>query len=218
LGSSVSGPPPAWPEGRKTATVIVCDLVGSTPLAARLDPETFRRVVSRFFTEARQALERHEGTVQEHRGDAVVAAFGIPILNEDDALRAILAAADLRLALPRLNAELQQAWDVRLEMRIGINTGEVAVEEGGLVLGDTANVAARLQQAASPGEILIGEQTRQLVRRVTTLERVPGALLKARTSRSRRGDCLPSIRTLASTLGASMSQWSVGSSSWSCCS
>jgi class 3 adenylate cyclase/tetratricopeptide (TPR) repeat protein len=176
----VNGPPPGWPEGRKTATVIVCDLVGSTPLAARLDPETFRRVVSRFFAEARQALERHEGTVQERRGDAVVAAFGIPILNEDDALRAILAAADLRLALPRLNAELEQEWGVRLEMRIGINTGEVAVEEGGLVLGDTANVAARLQQAAAPGEILIGEQTRQLVRRVTTLEQVPEVLLKGK--------------------------------------
>jgi class 3 adenylate cyclase len=180
LGSSVSGPPPAWPEGRKTATVIVCDLVGSTPLAARLDPETFRRVITRFFAEARQAFERHEGTVQEHRGDAVVAAFGIPILNEDDALRAILAAADLRLALPGLNAELQQDWNVRLEMRIGINTGEVAVEAGGLVLGDSANVAARLQEAAAPGEILIGEQTRRLVRRVTTLEQVPGILLKGK--------------------------------------
>jgi class 3 adenylate cyclase len=176
----VSGPPPAWPEGRKTATVIVCDLVGSTPLAARLDPETFRQVITRFFAEARQAFERHEGTVQEHRGDAVVAAFGIPILNEDDALRAILAAADLRLALPGLNAELQQDWNVRLEMCIGINTGEVAVEAGGLVLGDTANVAARLQQAAAPGEILIGEQTRRLVRRVTTLEQVPGILLKGK--------------------------------------
>jgi class 3 adenylate cyclase/tetratricopeptide (TPR) repeat protein len=180
MGSSVSGPPPAWSEGRKTATVIVCDLVGSTPLAARLDPETFRRVIGRFFAEARQAFERHEGTVQEHRGDAVVAAFGVPILNEDDALRAVLAADDLRSALVGLNAELRQDWDVRLEMRIGINTGEVAVEEGGLVLGDTANVAARLQQAAAPGEILVGEQTRQLVRRVTTLEQVPGVLLKGK--------------------------------------
>jgi class 3 adenylate cyclase/tetratricopeptide (TPR) repeat protein len=180
LGSTVSGPPPAWSEGRKTATVIVCDLVGSTPLAARLDPETFRRVINRFFAEARQAFERHEGTVQEHRGDAVVAAFGVPILNEDDALRAILAVADLRLALPNLNAELQQDFNVRLEMRIGINTGEVAVEDEWLVLGDAVNVAARLQQAAAPGEILIGEQTRQLVRRVTTLERVPGALLKGK--------------------------------------
>jgi class 3 adenylate cyclase/tetratricopeptide (TPR) repeat protein len=180
LGSSVSGPPPAWPEGRKTATVIVCDLVGSTPLAARLDPETFSRVITRFFAEARRAIEHHEGTAQEHRGDAVVAAFGVPILHEDDALRAILAAADLRLALPDLNAELQQDWNVRLEMRIGINTGEVAVEQGGLVLGDTANVAARLQEAAAPGEIIIGEQTRQLVRRVTTLERVPEVLLKGK--------------------------------------
>jgi class 3 adenylate cyclase/tetratricopeptide (TPR) repeat protein len=180
LGSNVSGPPPAWSEGRKTATVIVCDLVGSTPLAARLDPETFRRVIGRFVAEARQAFERHEGTVQEHRGDAVVAAFGVPILNEDDALRAVLAADDLRTALVGLNGELRQDWDVRLEMRIGINTGEVAVEEGGLVLGDTANVAARLQAVAAPGEILVGEQTRQLVRRVTTLEQVPGVLLKGK--------------------------------------
>jgi class 3 adenylate cyclase/tetratricopeptide (TPR) repeat protein len=154
-------------KARKTITALFADVTGSTELGERLDPESLREVISRYFEEARTVIERHGGTVEKFIGDAVMAVFGVPVAHEDDALRAVRAAADLRSALDRLNEELETDWGVRLQTRIGVNTGEVVVGDPSsgesFVTGDAVNVAARLEQSAEPGEILIGEETRRLI-------------------------------------------------------
>jgi class 3 adenylate cyclase/tetratricopeptide (TPR) repeat protein len=153
-------------EARKTVTVLFADMVGSTELADRLDPESIRRVVSRYFDAMRAVLERHGGTVEKFIGDAIMAVFGIPNIHEDDALRALRAANEMRERLRTLNEELEREWDVRLRIRIGVHTGEVVAGDPArgqaFVSGDTVNVAARLEQAAPPDEILIGERTWRL--------------------------------------------------------
>ncbi len=158
----------AEPLVRKTVTVLFCDVVGSTSLGERVDPETTRRVIMRYFDETRTVLERHGGTVEKFIGDAVMAVFGVPVLHEDDALRAVRAAEELRARLELLNDELEEGWGVRLEWRMGINTGEVVVGDPTstqtIGSGDTFNLAARLQQAAQAGEILLGRKTYRLVR------------------------------------------------------
>ena len=152
---------------RKTVTVLFCDVTGFTSLGERVDPETMRRVMLRYFDEMRTVLERHGGTVEKFIGDAVMAIFGVPVVHEDDALRAVRAADEMRRALARLNGELEARFGFRLEERIGINTGEVIVGDPAtqqtIATGDAVNVAARLQQAARPGEILLGRETYRLV-------------------------------------------------------
>ena len=163
----------AGAETRKTLTVLFCDVVGSTPLGEQLEPESVRKVMTRFFDRMRDVLERHGGTVEKYIGDAVMAVFGIPTLHEDDALRAVRAAAEMRAALEGLNAEFEPGWGVALRTRIGINTGEVVVgnrPDASLVVGDAVNVAARLEQTAAPGEILLGPQTYALVRPSVTVD------------------------------------------------
>jgi len=141
-------------------TVLFCDVTGSTALGERIDPESLRNVMARYFETAKGAIERHGGTVEKFIGDAVMAVFGVPVVHEDDALRAVRAAADLRDALVPLNEELEQRFQTRLQLRTGVNTGEVVTgTEERLATGDAVNVAARLQQAAEPGEVLIGEPT-----------------------------------------------------------
>jgi class 3 adenylate cyclase/tetratricopeptide (TPR) repeat protein len=159
-------PPAPQREVRKTVTVVFCDVTGSTAMGERLDPESLRRVMSRYFDEMRAALERHGGTVEKFIGDAVMAVFGVPAIHEDDALRAVRAAGDMREALARLNKELERDHGVSLAARIGVNTGEVVAgsEDQTLVTGDAVNVAARLEQAAEPGSVLIGAETMRLVR------------------------------------------------------
>ncbi len=155
-------------EVRKTITVVFCDVIGSTALAERLDPEALRRVMSRYFEEMKVAIDRHGGTVEKFIGDAVMAVFGIPVLHEDDALRAVRAASDMRDALVPLNEDLERKYGVRLAVRIGVNTGKVVAGDPAtglaIVTGDAVNVAARLEQAALPGEILLGAETLRLVR------------------------------------------------------
>jgi class 3 adenylate cyclase len=153
-------------EARKTVTVLFSDMVGSTELGDRLDPEATRRVVSRYFDAMQAVLERHGGTVEKFIGDAIMAVFGIPNIHEDDALRALRAANEMRERLRALNDELDLEWGVRLKVRIGVHTGEVMAGDPtrgqAFVSGDTVNVAARLEQAAAPDEILIGERTWRL--------------------------------------------------------
>ena len=153
-------------EVRKTVTVLFADVTGSTALGERLDPESLRRVMSRYFDAMREVLERHGGRVEKFIGDAVMAVFGIPRLHEDDALRALRAASEMRERLASLNEQLEREFDVRLAMRMGVNTGEVVTGDAGsgerLATGDAVNVAARLEQAAQPGEILLGEKTARL--------------------------------------------------------
>jgi len=148
-------------ETRKTVTVLFCDIAGYTAAGERLDPEALRKLQSRYFDDARAALERHGATVEKFIGDAVMAVFGIPQVHEDDALRAARAALEVRDAVERLG----------LQARIGVNTGEVVAGAGdALVTGDAVNVAARLEQAAEPGVILIGDATHRLLSDAVTSE------------------------------------------------
>ena len=110
---------------RKTVTLVFCDVADSTPLGERLDPEALRDVWSRYHATARDVLERHGGTIEKFVGDAVMAVFGIPVVHEDDAVRAVRAAVELRSAIDELNAELERAYGVRIGVRTGVNTGEV---------------------------------------------------------------------------------------------
>ena len=186
---------------RRTVTVLFADVADSTPLGERLDPESLRRVMSRFFEEMSVVLLRHGGTVEKFIGDAVMAVFGIPELHEDDALRAVRAATELRQALAELNQDLERDLDVRIGIRVGINTGEVVAGDGTggqmLVTGDPVNVAKRLEQAARTGEILVGEPTRRLVANAVVLEPRDELTLKGKS------DPLPAWNVLAVIEGAS---------------
>jgi class 3 adenylate cyclase/tetratricopeptide (TPR) repeat protein len=161
-------------EARKVVTVVFCDVADSTGLAERLDAEVVRNVMSRYFEEMRAVLERHGGTVEKFIGDAVMAVFGVPSLHEDDALRAVAAAAEMGAARDALNAELESRWGVRVATRTGVNTGEVMAGDpshgDSFVIGDAVNVAARLEQKAAIGEVLLGDTTARLVRAATELE------------------------------------------------
>jgi class 3 adenylate cyclase len=176
-------------------TVLFCDLVGSTALGESTDPEALRARMRRYFEDLRAILERHGGSVEKFAGDAVMAVFGIPAAHEDDALRAVRAAAEMRSAIA----------DHGLEARIGVNTGEVVVGGEGetLVTGDAVNVAARLEQAATAGEILLGAETRLLVRDAVRAEEVPALELKGKSEpvaayrlREVIGDAAPLARHL----------------------
>ncbi len=166
-------------------TMVFSDLSGSTVLGERLDPESLRRVMSRYFDEMRSVLERHGGAVEKFVGDAILAVFGIPELHEDDALRAVRAAAEMRAAQATLNEELANKWGVRLGVRTGVNTGEVIAGDPAqgqsFATGDAVNVAARLEQAASVGEVLIGRETLRLVRDAVIVEEVGPLELKGKS-------------------------------------
>jgi class 3 adenylate cyclase len=174
------------PQGlRKVVTIVFCDLVDSTKLGEQLDPEALRQVVARYFEAMSEALMRHEGVIEKFIGDAVMAVFGIPTVREDDALRAVRAADEMRHALEEANEQLELRWGVRLQARTGVNTGEVIAGDPsrgeGFVSGDAVNVAARLEQAAPPGEILIGEQTLELVRSAVLVQPVAPLDLKGKS-------------------------------------
>jgi class 3 adenylate cyclase/tetratricopeptide (TPR) repeat protein len=174
-------------EVRKTVTIVFSDLKGSTALGETLDPESLREVMSEYFREMRAALERHGGRVEKYIGDAIMAVFGLPKAHEDDALRAVRAAAAMREALAQLNVELERRWGVQLVNRTGVNTGEViaadAADAQRLVTGDAVNVAARLEQAAPACDVLIGEPTYRLVRDSVDVEPVEPLELKGKLER-----------------------------------
>jgi class 3 adenylate cyclase/tetratricopeptide (TPR) repeat protein len=187
-------------ETRKTATVVFCDLAGSTEVGERLDPEVFHRVMSRFYEVAQRVLRGHGGTVGPLEGDGCMTVFGIPVANEDDAMRAVRATVELRDALRDLETELDRDFGVRLHARTGVNTGEVVDGGAGLgqpyTAGDTVNVAARLEQAAQPGEILLGEATLRLVRDAVEVEGVAPLVLKGKSN------LVPAFRLLGVVPGA----------------
>jgi class 3 adenylate cyclase/tetratricopeptide (TPR) repeat protein len=153
---------------RKTVTVLFCDVASFSGLGERLDPESLRRIMSRYFDEMGAVIERHGGTIEKFIGDEIMAVFGVPRVHEDDALRAVRAGAEMRDRLRGLNDELDARWGVRIEARIGINTGEVVAGDPSagstFVTGDAVNLAKRLEQAADPGQILIGKATYPLVK------------------------------------------------------
>jgi len=185
---------------RKVVTIVFADVTGSTALGGRLDPEALRRVMGRYFDEMAAVIERHGGTVEKFIGDAVMAVFGIPRLHEDDALRAVRAAIGMREALATLNEDLERDHGEGLAARIGVNTGEVVAGDPSagqrLVTGDAVNVAARLEQAAAPGEVLLGEPTYRLVKDAVEVEPVDPLTLKGKEER------VPAFRLLAVTAGA----------------
>jgi class 3 adenylate cyclase/tetratricopeptide (TPR) repeat protein len=170
-GFSFAAVPAGAKEQRKTVTVLFCDLTGSTALGETLDPERLRALLARYFEQMKAIVERHGGSVEKFIGDAVMAVFGVPVLHEDDALRALRAAAEMRDALPELG----------LQGRIGVMTGEVVSgTEERLATGDAVNVAARLEQAAESGEVLIGAPTLALAGDAAEVEPVEPLVLKGK--------------------------------------
>ena len=154
------------PAERKLVTVLFCDLVGSTALGDRLDPEGFQSVLAAYFDRMRKLSESFGGVVEKFIGDAVVTVFGIPNVHEDDAERAIRCALAMHDALAGLNDTLRPRFGVELITRIGINTGVALASPEALATGDVMNTAARLEQAAEPGEILVGRETMMLTREI----------------------------------------------------
>jgi len=142
---------------RRLVSVLFADLVGFTTLSESRDPEDARELLTRYFDTCRTIVERYGGTVEKFIGDAVMAVWGAPVANEDDAERAVRAALDLVDAVPALDAALQA--------RAGVLTGEAAVTLGaegqGMVAGDLVNTASRIQSAAQPGTVLVGNATRR---------------------------------------------------------
>ncbi|HEY4575772.1 MAG TPA: adenylate/guanylate cyclase domain-containing protein, partial [Thermoanaerobaculia bacterium] len=162
---------------RKQVTVLFCDLVGSTALAERLGPETMHLLLNRFFELALSEVHRYEGTINQFLGDGFMALFGAPIAHEDHARRAALATLGLQKLLGEHRDELGGGEGLDLKVRMGINTGWVVV--GGIgdqlrrdytAIGDTTNLAARLQQLAEPGAILVSEDTSRFLQGAARLE------------------------------------------------
>jgi class 3 adenylate cyclase/tetratricopeptide (TPR) repeat protein len=175
---------PAGAERRKIVTVVFADVVGSTALGERVDPETLRWAMQRWFGRMAQAIERHGGTVENYIGDAVMAVFGVPVSHEDDALRAVRAAAEMGESVAALRDELRRERNLDFAVRIGVNTGEAVTGSsaaGGLfTAGDIVNVGARLEQAARPGDILLGRDTYRLVRHAVVAEPIAPLAVKGK--------------------------------------
>lgn len=169
---------------RKTVTVVFCDIANFTPLGEALDPEVMRGVMERYFAVVRHALEQHGGTVEKFIGDAAMAVFGIPVVHDDDALRAVRAAVDMRTALGGLNQELEETYGVRLAIRTGVNTGEVVAgdptDRQSFATGDAVATTQRLEAAARSGEILLGDSTYRLVSNAALVEPMEPLQLKGK--------------------------------------
>jgi class 3 adenylate cyclase/tetratricopeptide (TPR) repeat protein len=182
-GTPLAALPPAE-EARRTVTIVFCDLVGSTNLGEILDSEALRGVLRMYFNEMTTLLERHGGLVEKYIGDAIMAVFGMPRAHDDDALRAVRAAHEMQIAMVELNRRLESLWGVTLQHRSGVSTGEVVTGDPNarqrLVTGDAVNLAARLEQAASPMQILIGPATYRLVKDAVEVEPVEPLQLKGK--------------------------------------
>jgi class 3 adenylate cyclase len=180
----MEGAPAAVAETRKTVTVLFCDATSSTALGERIDPESLRALMTRYFDVMREVIEFHGGVVEKFIGDAVMAVFGVPVVHEDDALRACRAAVEIRDRLAELDAAIQLERGATVEWRMGINTGEVVAGDATsgqrIVTGDAVNVAARLEGAAAPGEILLGAETHALVRASVAADALEALNLKGK--------------------------------------
>ena len=168
-GAELAQAPAAAAEELKIVTVLFADITGSTALGERLDAEGLKQVMGTFFAAMRAEIEAEGGTVEKFIGDAVMAAFGVPRVHDDDPARALRSALRMRARLRDVNVTLQERFGVALELRMGINTGSVmAVIDSrpgeALATGDAVNAAARLEQAAAPGEVLVSERTARAAR------------------------------------------------------
>ena len=173
------------PDERKIATILFVDLVDSTALGDRLDPERVRAILQGYFSVVSSTVVAWGGSIEKYIGDAAVAVFGVPRVREDDAARAVSAAAEIRERVASLAAELAGHSDVRLAIRIGVNTGEVIAPseihpDRPLVTGDPVNVAARIEAAAQPGEILVGERTHRATETIFAYERADAVQAKGK--------------------------------------
>ncbi len=190
-------------------TILFCDVTGSTGLGERLDPERFQELLAIYFGAMREEIEAEGGTVEKFIGDAVMAAFGVPTAHEDDPSRALRAALRMRERLTLVNAEIEPRFGVTLQVRTGVNTGEVLARTSPqpgdpMVTGDAVNVAARLEQSAEPGQIAVAERTARAARGFRFRElgakdlrgkkqAVPTVMLEGRTSKlAERG--VPGLR------------------------
>jgi class 3 adenylate cyclase len=164
------------PDSRRTVSILFCDLVASTRLARELDPEAYRALMRRYLETVRAPIEAHGGTVEKFIGDAVMAVFGAPELHEDDALRAVRAAVEARDAVAELAESAQDEWNVRLEVRIAVNSGEVVVvsapEQDLNVTGAAVSVASHIEEQGQPGEVLLGDETYRLLAHAVRAEPV----------------------------------------------
>ena len=169
-------------DARKLVTALFCDVVHSTALTNTLDAETIKRLLARHFEDTRSVIERHGGEVEKFIGDAVMAVFGAPIAHEDDAVRAVRAAVEMREVAAGLSEELERDLGVTLLTRTGLATGEVIAsaspDADTYVTGAAVNLAARLEQSAAEGEILLASETFHLVRDAVSAEALPQLDLK----------------------------------------
>jgi class 3 adenylate cyclase len=170
---------------RKQVTVLFCDLANSTPIAERIGPEAMHTLLNRFFEVALNEVHRYEGTINQFLGDGFMALFGAPLAHEDHARRAVLAALALQRTLKE--ADLGRPYGVECTFRMGLNSGLVVVGSIGdnlrmdySAIGDTTNLASRLQQHAEPGDILISESTTCLVQGYVRLEALPPVQVKGK--------------------------------------
>src|SRR5437867_814545 len=190
---AISPPQPATPPAtspsldaeRRQLTVMFCDLVESTALATQLDPEDLREVVRAYQAACAEVIQRFEGYIAQYLGDGLLVYFGYPLSHEDDAQRAVRAGWGVIAALGQLNTRLEQERGVRLAARLGIHTGLVVVGEVGggtrqeqLALGESPNLAARLQGIAAPDTLVISTATRQLLGGFFACEPLGASLLK----------------------------------------
>src|SRR5687768_8418188 len=187
-GTPLAAAPATLPvrEARKTVTIVFSDLKGSTAIGERLDAEALHEVKERYFKAMAAEIARHGGKIEKYIGDAIMAVFGLPRAHEDDALRAVRAAVDMRDKLNELNAALEKRFGVTLAARTGVNTGEVVAlddptADQKLATGDAVNVTARLEAAAPANEIYIGEVTYGLVRDAVAAEKVEPLTLKGKS-------------------------------------
>ena len=202
---------------RKTVTVLFCDVTGSTALGERLDPESFQQVMGQDFGAARQMIEHHGGIVEKFIGDAVMSVFGIPVAHEDDALRAVRAATGLREAIAALNRKLAADFGTTVSVRIGVNTGEVvAGTDERLATGNAVNLAARLERAAAPGEIVVGPQTWRLVRDMVSAEPLGPLQLKGKSQPVAAYRLLRVRDDASGGRAAAAHPWWVASASYGC--
>jgi DNA-binding SARP family transcriptional activator len=176
LAQEPSAEPAAAEKRRKTVTVLFVGIVDFMNLAAALDPEVLRSIMRRYFDTVRTIVERHGGTVEKFIGDTAMAVFGVPLMHEDDALRAVRSANDLGDALVSLNADLERDQGLTLQIRTGISTGEVLVGDAAfgqpVATGPAVTVAMHLQQSALPGETLLGDAARAVLHEAAVLEPV----------------------------------------------